>query len=69
MFQTVFVQVWYPMTVATQSRVQKQIIARYLHETADNLDGLPFKLHDFGYRGATSVEVKSYNLFLESNVM
>ena len=31
---------------------------QYLDETADNLDGLPFKLHDFGFRGSTSVEVK-----------
>jgi len=31
---------------------------QYLLETADNLDGLPFKLHDFGFRGSTSVEVR-----------
>ena len=47
---------WYPITVATQSRVMKQTIARFLEETADNLDGLPFKLHDFGYRGVSSEE-------------
>lgn len=57
LLQTVFVQVWYPMTVATNSRKQKEIIAQYLHETADDLSGLPFKLHDFGYRGVSSVEV------------
>ena len=45
------------MTVATNSRSQKEIIARYLDETADGLAGLPFKLHDFGFRGSTSVEV------------
>ncbi|XP_062515041.1 nicotinamide phosphoribosyltransferase-like [Corticium candelabrum] len=54
--ETLMVQVWYPMTVATNSRAQKEIIARYLDETADTLDGLPFKLHDFGFRGCTSVE-------------
>lgn len=32
-------------------------LSQYLIETADSVDGLPFKLHDFGYRGATSVEV------------
>jgi nicotinamide phosphoribosyltransferase len=47
---------WYPVTVATQSREIKKIIARYLTETADSLDGLPFKLHDFGARGASSLE-------------
>uniref|UniRef100_A0AC35U871 Nicotinamide phosphoribosyltransferase n=1 Tax=Rhabditophanes sp. KR3021 TaxID=114890 RepID=A0AC35U871_9BILA len=55
-FETILVQVWYPMTVCTNSRAQKEIIAKYLMETGDSLDGLSFKLHDFGYRGATSVE-------------
>ncbi|XP_072027111.1 nicotinamide phosphoribosyltransferase-like [Amphiura filiformis] len=55
-FETLLVQAWYPMTVATNSRAMKSIIAKYLYETADNMDGLPFKLHDFGFRGASSVE-------------
>uniref|UniRef100_A0A0B6ZJ93 Nicotinamide phosphoribosyltransferase n=1 Tax=Arion vulgaris TaxID=1028688 RepID=A0A0B6ZJ93_9EUPU len=55
-FETLLVQTWYPMTVATNSRYQKLILAEYLNETADNLAGLPFKLHDFGFRGCTSVE-------------
>jgi nicotinamide phosphoribosyltransferase len=48
--------VWYPSTVATLSREVKKIIKGYLEMTADNLDGLPFKLHDFGARGTTSEE-------------
>ncbi|KAL8611321.1 hypothetical protein ACOMHN_013752 [Nucella lapillus] len=55
-FETLLVQVWYPMTVATNSRSQKEIIARHLDETSDDMDCLPFKLHDFGFRGSTSVE-------------
>ncbi|CAI4227817.1 unnamed protein product [Auanema sp. JU1783] len=55
-FETVLVQSWYPLTVCTNSRAQKEIIAKYLLETSDSLAGLPFKLHDFGYRGSTSVE-------------
>lgn len=47
---------WYPLTVATQSREIKKTIARYLAETADSLENLPFKLHDFGARGASSLE-------------
>ncbi|VDK42729.1 unnamed protein product [Anisakis simplex] len=58
-FETLLVQMWYPMTVCTNSRAQKCILAKYLHETADSLDGLPFKLHDFGYRGVSSVESAS----------
>ncbi|OZG74182.1 nicotinate phosphoribosyltransferase [Hahella sp. CCB-MM4] len=48
--------VWYPTTVATVSWNCRQIIQRYLDETADNSDSLGFKLHDFGARGATTEE-------------
>lgn len=48
--------VWYPTTVATVSKNCHSIISHYLSETADNLDSLPFKLHDFGARGASSQE-------------
>lgn len=48
--------VWYPTTVATVSRACRDIITRYMEETAESLDGLPFKLHDFGARGASSEE-------------
>ncbi|MCY0964061.1 nicotinate phosphoribosyltransferase [Parathalassolituus penaei] len=48
--------IWYPTTVATLSYQCKQVIGRYLQKTANNLDGLPFKLHDFGARGASSEE-------------
>jgi len=48
--------IWYPTTVATRSRFIKKLIKRYLDETADNSDGLPFKLHDFGFRGVSSYE-------------
>jgi nicotinamide phosphoribosyltransferase len=54
--ETLISQVWYPSTVCTLSREVKKMIAKYLDETADNRDGLPFKLHDFGYRGVSSVE-------------
>jgi len=54
--ETLLVQVWYPTTVCTQSRHMKQFIKDAMVSTCDNLDGLPFKLHDFGYRGSTSVE-------------
>ncbi len=55
--QTILVQVWYPITVATNSREQKKILAKYLMETSGSLKGLEYKLHDFGYRGVSSQEV------------
>src|SRR5688572_26742044 len=48
--ETLLVQVWYPFTVATQSREIKRIILKYLGKNGDK--GLiNFKLHDFGFRG------------------
>lgn len=47
--------VWYPTTVATQSKMIKNLILRYLEETGDPA-GINFKLHDFGARGVSSFE-------------
>lgn len=55
--ETLLVEVWYPMTVCTQSREQKKIIAKYLRDTGpETTTPLEFKLHDFGFRGVSSVE-------------
>lgn len=49
--------VWYPSTVATLSREIKKDIAASLERTCDDpAAALPFKLHDFGCRGASSLE-------------
>lgn len=53
--ETLLVEIWYPNAVATNSYEQKKILFRYLQKTGDPA-GLGFKLHDFGFRGATSVE-------------
>jgi nicotinamide phosphoribosyltransferase len=53
--ETVLVQQWYPITVATLSRHCRRIIREFLEQTG-GLDGLDYKLHDFGFRGATCVE-------------
>jgi len=55
--ETLLVQVWYPTTVCTQSRAQKEIITKYMKETGTDDPGkCLFKLHDFGFRGVSSVE-------------
>ena len=46
---------WYGITVATLSKNFKDLINVYLEETGDP-SLLPFKLHDFGYRGVSSNE-------------
>jgi nicotinamide phosphoribosyltransferase len=53
--ETMLLQVWYPVTVATLSHAIKQIIGEALVRTGD-LSILDFKLHDFGFRGVSSRE-------------
>lgn len=53
--ETLLVQVWYPITVATQSREIKKLILTYLTKNGDPAL-IDFKLHDFGFRGVSSVE-------------
>lgn len=53
--ETLLMQIWSPTTVCTSSREIKKVISRYLDLTGDPA-GLPFKLHDFGYRGVSSLE-------------
>lgn len=48
--------IWYPSTVASVSHYCKEIIRQALEKSADNTESLPFRLHDFGSRGASSQE-------------
>ncbi len=55
--ETMLLRVWYPITVATVSWHVRQVIRQFLERTSDDVDGqLPFKLHDFGSRGVSSLE-------------
>jgi len=59
--ESLLLQVWYPTTVGTLSREVKKVLIRYLKETTDYdaktiNDIVSFQLHDFGFRGASSVE-------------
>lgn len=47
--------IWYPTSVATNSREIKKVINEYLERTGDP-SSIPFKLHDFGARGVSSSE-------------
>jgi nicotinamide phosphoribosyltransferase len=53
--ESLLLHVWYPITVATLSREMKKTIGQGLLETGD-ISGIDFKLHDFGFRGVSSVE-------------
>lgn len=55
--ETMLLRIWYPVTVATNSWHVKQLIRQFLERTSDDPEGqLPFKLHDFGARGVSSLE-------------
>ena len=54
--ETLLMKIWYPITIATNSFYAKNIILKFLDKTSDDTSGLPFKLHDFGYRGVSSEE-------------
>ncbi len=53
--ETLLVQVWYPCVVATISNAVRKTIRLGLIDTGDTA-GLDYKLHDFGFRGVSSLE-------------
>ena len=54
-FETELSHMWYPVTVASISRQGRDILLKWLNKTGDP-SLIDFKLHDFGYRGASSRE-------------
>ena len=53
--ETLLVQVWYPLTIASLGRVQYDTLQAAAERSGDPTR-VPFQLHDFGYRGSTSEE-------------
>lgn len=59
--ESILLQVWYPTTVGTLSREVKKLLVTYLKKTTSyDAEGVKnvvsFMLHDFGFRGVSSVE-------------
>ncbi len=54
--ETLLSRVWYPSTVATYSHEIKNVVKGFYEKTSDTMDGIDFKLHDFGSRGVSSSE-------------
>ena len=59
--ESILLQVWYPITVGTLSREVKKNLINYLQKTTtynpEEINGIvSFMLHDFGFRGVSSVE-------------
>ncbi|WMN12490.1 nicotinate phosphoribosyltransferase [Marivirga salinae] len=56
--ESLLMQVWYPITVATISKEIKKVLTNFYRETASNgaEAGIDYVLNDFGLRGVSSVE-------------
>ncbi len=55
--ETMLSRLWYPSTIAIQSRESNKILKEFLDKSSDTPEAdLPFKLHDFGARGVSSLE-------------
>lgn len=54
--ETMLMKVWASITVATNSYYAKKLIYASAVKTGSDLNGVNFKLHDFGYRGVSSEE-------------
>jgi nicotinamide phosphoribosyltransferase len=54
--ESLLTHVWHASNVATLSRETKKMIKFYRELTSDSNVGLEFMLHDFGFRGVSSVE-------------
>jgi len=54
--ESLFLHVWNPCTVATYSRKYRRLSQAMAEKTCDNTDHVPYSVHDFGYRGASSNE-------------
>lgn len=52
--ETLLVEVWYPITVATKSYFIKKVIEEYATKAGETVS--PFHLNDFGFRGVSSKE-------------
>jgi nicotinamide phosphoribosyltransferase len=52
--ETLLMEIWYPINVATNSYYIKKLIEGYCKKAGESLS--PFHLNDFGYRGVSSKE-------------
>ncbi len=53
--ESILTHIWSPITVASYSRQMREMLENYKEVTGGE-EAVDFKLHDFGFRGASSVE-------------
>lgn len=55
-FETLLTQIWYPCTVASRSLALREMLFGHFHKTSDSGQAINFTVHDFGFRGVSSLE-------------
>lgn len=55
-FEPLFLQVWYPTTVASISHSIRSLVKKAFEECGCLNDDAMYRLHDFGFRGVSSVD-------------
>lgn len=54
--ETLFMKVWYPTTIATRAYEVRKMLEEFADKYSDSRANVPFQYHNFGDRGASSVE-------------
>jgi nicotinamide phosphoribosyltransferase len=54
--ETLLLKIWYPITIASKSRVVRKMLEKHWHKTVGDISGVDFAYHNFGDRGSSSVE-------------
>ena len=54
--ETILMKIWYSTTIATKSYFVRLMLEGFAERYSDNKDGVAFQFHNFGDRGATTVE-------------
>lgn len=54
--ESLLLKIWNTVTVSTCSLHYKKLVVDLANLTCDNLDHIPFSIHDFGFRGCSSEE-------------
>ena len=54
--ETLLMKLWSPITVASHGLQYRRLFEKFADLTCDELDHVPFQMHDFGYRGVSSEE-------------
>lgn len=56
LIESLILKIWNTITVASYSKMYKNLVVKFANQTCDDKNHIPFSVHDFGYRGVSSEE-------------